>query len=140
VLISGWPRPLNGRLSERLVWDAPASATLGALQVRAVFTGGPGGVSKRAKVVVDERGLSADNATAAVGPGAVDLLTGNLAVTRDDASIARNGCARWARVPQDLRLRRPRVRLARRNRPRIDPWPMVKAQKAGRQHSLAGSA
>jgi RHS repeat-associated protein len=95
--VSAGPYPLTGGLSPKLVWDLPVSFPLGqrdgALQVRALFVGGPGGASKRADVTVDERGLSADNARAPVGAGDVDLLTGNLAVSRDDVSIASFGQA-----------------------------------------------
>lgn len=60
----------------------------GPYEVRGVFSGGSGGMSKTVRVALDERGLGADNATSSVGPGAVDLLTGNLSVGADDASVA----------------------------------------------------
>jgi RHS repeat-associated protein len=84
-------QPLTGGLSPALNWDVPATFPLsadwpGSYEVRAVFPGV--GVTKGASIQVDERGLSAKAAQATVGPGSVDLLTGNFSLSADDVSFA----------------------------------------------------
>jgi RHS repeat-associated protein len=86
--------PLTNGNSPVINWDVPVTwALLGAepgpLDVRARFSdgSGPGGSSKTTKVTFDPRGLGADNAKTAVGPGSVDLATGNLALTATDAAL-----------------------------------------------------
>jgi len=73
---------------------AHASSTLasagGALEVRAVLIGaepGVGGFTPLVHATVDRKFGSGKDATAQVGPGSVDLLTGNLTVRRTDVSI-----------------------------------------------------
>lgn len=86
-----------GRHSQKLIWDV--RTVLGALvpqetkiQVRAVFTGGPQEFKSRVSDVdLDDKGLSADNAKQAIGPGSVDLLTGNLSYSAADASLSSFG-------------------------------------------------
>ena len=60
------------------------------MQVRAVFSGdGTNGGFKSpvATVQIDEKGLSAGNAQESVGPGSVDLLTGNFSLSGGDATL-----------------------------------------------------
>jgi RHS repeat-associated protein len=86
-----------GRHSKKLIWDV--RTVLGALvpketkiQVRAVFTGGPQEFKSRVSDVdLDDKGLSADNAKQAIGPGSVDLLTGNFGYSATDASLSSFG-------------------------------------------------
>jgi RHS repeat-associated protein len=83
-----------GRHSQKLIWDVRTA--MGALvpkatqiQVRALFVGGPQEFkSQVANVDIDDKGLSADNAQAPIGPGSVDLLTGNLSYSATDAALS----------------------------------------------------
>jgi RHS repeat-associated protein len=58
-------------------------------QIRAVLSGPPGagGYTKPVKVEVDRDTGGPKDATAPVGPGSVDLLTGNLTLSRTDVSV-----------------------------------------------------
>ncbi len=89
--------PAPERRSQKLTWDV--RTVLGALvpaetqiQVRAVFTaGGQEFKSRVSDVDLDVKGLSADNATESIGPGSVDLLTGNFSYSATDASLSSFG-------------------------------------------------
>jgi RHS repeat-associated protein len=94
---AGVEHPIVDGRSEVLNWNVPETSMgmwgiterSGPYEIRAVFSGSaPGTVSKQVRVSLDERGLSADNASEQVGPGAVDLLTGNFSVSASDASVA----------------------------------------------------
>ncbi len=97
---SAWPLALTesekaARASNSLYFDAAhADQTLrekgGSIQVRAVFDGAPGieGYSAPVEATVNRKIGGAKDATAPVGPGTLDLLTGNLNVSRQDVSIA----------------------------------------------------
>ncbi len=61
----------------------------GPLQVRALFTGGLGGASTPVKLTFDRNQASA--ASTDVGPGSVNLLTGNYALGGTDVSVASYG-------------------------------------------------
>lgn len=90
-----WPLALSGvNKSEPLFFDvAHASSTLrsngGSVQVRAVFEGPPGvaGYSAPVEATVNKFVGGPRDATVTVGPGSVDLLTGNLSVRRTDVAI-----------------------------------------------------
>jgi RHS repeat-associated protein len=91
-----WPIPTEKKLASKpLYFDAAhASTTLrskgGSIQVRALFTaveGGPEGFSAPVEATVNRFLGGPHDARAAVGPGTVDLLTGNLTVNRSDVSI-----------------------------------------------------
>lgn len=94
--VSAWPVAVSGvKQSDPLYFDAAhASSALGSkggkIQVRAVFhaLGSGEGFSRPVDAKVDRFLGGPRDATAAVGPGTVDLLTGNLAVARTDVSIA----------------------------------------------------
>jgi len=82
-----------GRRTKKYVYDLhallPAPEILsGAWEFRAVFEG-PSGTFKSEPVVVelDRKGLSAGNATQSIGPGSVDLLTGNFNYGASDAAV-----------------------------------------------------
>jgi RHS repeat-associated protein len=82
-----------GRRTKKYVYDLhallPAPEILsGAWEFRAVFEG-PAGTFKSEPAVVelDRKGLSAGNATKPIGPGSVDLLTGNFNYEAADASV-----------------------------------------------------
>jgi RHS repeat-associated protein len=77
--------------TKKLVWDARNAiawgpAQEGKLQVRG-FMIGDESRTQVANVDVDFKGLSADNAKEAMGPGNVDLLTGNFNYQATDASL-----------------------------------------------------
>lgn len=89
---SSQSQPISGGTSPVLVWDVPTTFPLGGadgpIEVRGIFTGGNGGVTKAASFTLDATGLSADDAQTSVGPGQVNLLTGNFSYGVDDVSIA----------------------------------------------------
>jgi RHS repeat-associated protein len=89
------PGELSAHLTNPVYFDAAhASETLtkkgGTVQVRALFEGGAGyaGYSAPVEAVVNRYTGGPKDATAEVGPGTVDLLTGNFSVSRTDVSIA----------------------------------------------------
>lgn len=79
--------------SQPLFFDAAhASSELQAqgatIQVRALFEGGTGlGFSEPVEAKVDRRIGGSDDAVTPVGPGTLDLLTGNLNISETDVSI-----------------------------------------------------
>lgn len=96
-VISATSHPLDqpGQRTKKLIWDAAEALELAMLSpkpgpflVRAVFAGNGGYASKAVNVELDEKGLSSGNAHESVGPGSVDLLTGNFSYTATDASLA----------------------------------------------------
>jgi RHS repeat-associated protein len=88
-----WPINVTGKTSsDALYFDvAHVSEALtkrgGTVQVRALFEGGAGGYSAPVEAIVNRWTGGPNDATAEVGPGAVDLLTGNFVVSRSDVSI-----------------------------------------------------
>ncbi len=89
-----WPYfvPSGDRKSEPLYWDATAVAgNLAAkkLQIRAVLSGDPeaGGYTKPVSAEIQRHTGGPKDATAGVGPGSVDLMTGNYTISRTDLSI-----------------------------------------------------
>ncbi len=93
--VKKWPLALSGvQETEPLYFDAAhTTSTLrskgGTVQVRALFEGptGVAGFSAPVEATVNRFLGSPGDETAEVGPGTVDLLTGNLSVDRDDASV-----------------------------------------------------
>jgi RHS repeat-associated protein len=89
-----WPYFVKSgeRKSEPLYWDATAVAgNLAAkkLQIRAVLSGDPeaGGYTKPVSAEIQRHTGGPKDATAGVGPGSVDLMTGNYTISRTDLSI-----------------------------------------------------
>jgi RHS repeat-associated protein len=89
-----WPVPVKAGETESpaLYFNAARSAGAiweagGEVQVRAVFEGGSAGYSNPVKTTVNVKAGGPRDATTQVGPGSVDLLTGNFTVTRTDVSI-----------------------------------------------------
>jgi RHS repeat-associated protein len=87
--------PLNllGMHSPKLTWDAATTLKLmsqqpGPIELRAVFVGGPTADSPTVSAEIDATGLKAGNAQADIGPGDVDLITGNFGYTATDADLA----------------------------------------------------
>ncbi|MGW5402542.1 DNRLRE domain-containing protein [Streptomyces sp. NPDC003952] len=83
-----WPLALAAGKSPTLTWNATSTVTPdGTVQVRADFTG-PGAAavsSEPVRVVVDRKADGA--ATENVGPGSLNLLTGDLKVPATDVSL-----------------------------------------------------
>jgi RHS repeat-associated protein len=89
-----WPYKVDvsNRESKPLYWDASSLTGTGLtakVQIRAVLSGqvGAGGCTGPVTGEVDRSVGSPKDGIAGVGPGSVDLLTGNLTVTRNDVSI-----------------------------------------------------
>jgi RHS repeat-associated protein len=92
--ISKWPVPTSGFESEPLFFDAAhATSTLrkkgGPVEVRAVFEGPVEveGYSAPVEATVNRFIGGPKDAVAQLGPGTLDLLTGNLSVTHSDLLI-----------------------------------------------------
>ncbi|MGV9888492.1 DNRLRE domain-containing protein [Streptomyces sp. NPDC003395] len=101
--LASWPLALSGGKSPKLTWNATSTVNPdGAVQVRADFTG-PNSAATSSDpigVVVDR---SADGAaTQSVGPGSVNLLTGDYTLSGTDASFFGMSVSRTAssRTPQ----------------------------------------
>ncbi|MER8236507.1 DNRLRE domain-containing protein [Streptomyces sp. NPDC094049] len=84
--LAAWPVALTDGASPHLVWNATSTADPdGAVQIRADFSGpGGNGSADALRVVVDRTADGA--ATAGVGPGTVNLLTGGYGLGGNDAS------------------------------------------------------
>lgn len=89
-----WPVAVSGYESEPLYFDAGhATGELtekgGDVAIRALFEGpnGVAGYSEAAKAKIDPDKGGTRDATAQVGPGSLDLLTGSFTVARTDVSI-----------------------------------------------------
>lgn len=89
-----WPLATEGFESEPLYLEAGApvfglTEKGGVMEVRAVFEGikGVAGYSGAAKAKIDPNKGGTKDASASVGPGTVDLLTGSFTVSRTDVSI-----------------------------------------------------
>jgi RHS repeat-associated protein len=96
-VVSATSHPLDqpDRRTKKLIWDARTAIDLamltpkpGPFQLRAVFAGNGGHTSKAVNVELDPKGLSAGNAQTEVGPGSLDLLTGNFAYSATDAALS----------------------------------------------------
>ncbi|WP_145797188.1 DNRLRE domain-containing protein [Kitasatospora atroaurantiaca] len=86
--LTSWPAALTSGKSPALTWNATSTVNPdGTVQVRADFTG-PNSAAVSAepiKVIVDRKADGA--ATQNVGPGSVNLLTGDLTVSATDVSL-----------------------------------------------------
>ncbi|MFJ4679594.1 DNRLRE domain-containing protein [Kitasatospora sp. NPDC088783] len=83
-----WPVALNSGKSPSLTWNATSTVNPdGTVQVRADFTGPNNAAvsSEGIKAVVDRKATGA--ATQQIGPGTLNLLTGDLTVSATDASF-----------------------------------------------------
>ncbi|MBN8867448.1 MAG: hypothetical protein J0H98_07825 [Solirubrobacterales bacterium] len=91
---SSWPVSLDGSGNTPLLtWDAWSSSGLGSngpLEIQAVFydtSGQPQLTSDSVNVTLDRSAIGSKNASVSLGPGELDLVTGNLTVAEDDVSI-----------------------------------------------------
>lgn len=90
-----WPYEVDSiddRESEPLYWDASSlagSQGTAEVQIRAVLAGSPGasGYTKPVKAELDQNIGGTKDATTFMGPGSVNLLTGNFTISRTDVSI-----------------------------------------------------
>jgi RHS repeat-associated protein len=90
-----WPIDvdIDERSTAPLYWDARgvvgSSVSKAKIQIRAVLSGSPGasGYTQPVEVELDKATGGVKDAVAPVGPGSVDLLTGNFTVSRGDFSI-----------------------------------------------------
>lgn len=89
-----WPIAVSvdDRESKPLYWNAPTLADAkgtAKVQIRAVLSGSPGasGYTKPVEAQLDLNGGGWKDAITALGPGTVNLLTGNFTVSRSDVSI-----------------------------------------------------
>ncbi|MGX4735377.1 DNRLRE domain-containing protein [Kitasatospora griseola] len=83
-----WPVALNSGKSPSLTWNATSTVNPdGTVQLRADFTGPNNAAvsSEGVKAVIDRKATGA--ATQQVGPGTLNLLTGDLTVSATDASF-----------------------------------------------------
>ncbi|MGW4031211.1 DNRLRE domain-containing protein [Streptomyces sp. NPDC004838] len=85
--LTAWPVPMTGGKNAALVWNATSTVDPdGTVQIKADFTG-PGSASGSTQpltVVVDRNATGA--ATEEIGPGSVNLLTGDYALSSTDVS------------------------------------------------------
>lgn len=95
--ITAWPVELTGGKNEQLVWNATSTVDPdGSVQIKADFTGpnSASGSTQPLTVVVDR---NADGAAAQnIGPGSLNLLTGNYSIDETDASYYGMGLTRSA--------------------------------------------
>ena len=89
-----WPLAVSGFESEPLYFDTTSSwgeikNKGGPVEIRALFEGPTGiaGYSEANKTTIDLNAGSPKDATTAVGPGTLDLITGNFTIARTDVSI-----------------------------------------------------
>jgi RHS repeat-associated protein len=99
-----WPLAIKAGAheSEPLYWDAPEKEfpiAVAKFKTRAVLTGATGssGYTDPVEVGLNRNLGGPKDAVAEVGPGSVDLLTGNLSVGRTDVSISGFGSLEFAR-------------------------------------------
>jgi RHS repeat-associated protein len=82
----------SGADSPPISWNIPATPGLGstsqALEVRGVYNGSSATTTNTSRLLFDTKGLDGQTATELIGPGKVNLLTGNLAVSSADVSIS----------------------------------------------------
>lgn len=108
--LTAWPVALTNGSSPALTWNATDTVNPdGSIEIKADFTG-PGsasGSTKALTVVVDR---NADSATTeAVGPGSLNLLTGDFLLSETDVShfglsVERSASSRTPRATQDGQL------------------------------------
>ncbi len=85
--LAAWPVPMTGGKSAPLVWNATDTVDPdGSVQIKADFTGpnSATGSTEPLTVIVDRNASGA--ATGNVGPGSVNLLTGDYTLSATDAS------------------------------------------------------
>jgi RHS repeat-associated protein len=93
--VTAWPVPMTAGTTHLLRWNLPTTTGIaaadGPVQVRAIFTGGPGGNTQTKHATLDQKAFGSDYASEAVGPGSVNLITGNYQVADTDVQVASYG-------------------------------------------------
>ncbi|MEZ5171824.1 MAG: DNRLRE domain-containing protein [Acidimicrobiia bacterium] len=93
--IGSWPVSVTSGVTGRLSWEAATTTGIdnedGPIQVRAVLSGTPSGNTPAVATTLDQNAFGGFYATADVGPGSVNVVTGNLAVVAGDVSVASFG-------------------------------------------------
>ncbi|MEU2618112.1 DNRLRE domain-containing protein [Streptomyces sp. NPDC007157] len=85
--LTSWPAPLTAGKSAKLTWNTTSTVNPdGDIQVRADFTGSAAPASSDSIGVVVDRGADGA-ATTDVGPGTLNLLTGDYGLSATDASF-----------------------------------------------------
>lgn len=96
--VSAWPLALSNGVAPTLVWDMPGTTRPlpehginwqnGEVEVRAVFIepNDQEYASASVKVTLDQDAAGTADATEPIGPGSLDLLSGNFSLARDDVS------------------------------------------------------
>jgi len=85
--LTSWPAPLTSGKSAKLTWNATSTVNPdGDIQLRADFTGSGASASSDPISVVVDRGADGA-ATTEVGPGKLNLLTGDYNLSATDASF-----------------------------------------------------
>jgi RHS repeat-associated protein len=86
--VSSTSQPLTSGATQTLVWDAATTLQADTLvQIRAHFDADPAAPSTTVSASYKPNGVGADYAREQLGPGSVDLLTGNFILTEGDVSI-----------------------------------------------------
>jgi YD repeat-containing protein len=89
--VTTWPVTMTAGASPTLVWNLPATSGIdaadGPVQVRATFTGGPGGTTQTVHATLDQKAFGNDYASDEIGPGTVNLITGNYTVSDTDVEV-----------------------------------------------------
>ncbi len=89
--VTAWPVPMTAGTTHLLRWSLPATAGIdaadGPVQVRALFTGGPGGNTQTKHATLDQKAFGSDYASEQVGSGSVNLVAGDYQISDTDASI-----------------------------------------------------
>ncbi|WP_394812939.1 DNRLRE domain-containing protein [Streptomyces boetiae] len=95
--LTAWPVPLANGENAPLVWDAAGTVTPdGTIEIKADFTGSGGvsGSTQPLTVVVDRQADGA--ATEEIGPGSLNLLTGDYTISESDTSYYEMAVSRTA--------------------------------------------
>lgn len=91
--ISSWPVPVDSNMSEDYSWNAWGTTGLtasGPLQLRAVFVNTATSATYATPAIdltLNPSATGSTRETVVIGPGEVDLLTGNLTIMQDDVNI-----------------------------------------------------
>jgi RHS repeat-associated protein len=89
--VASWPVPMAGGTTHLLRWNLPATSGIdaadGPIQVRAVFTGSSGGNTQTRHATLDQKAFGSDYASEEIGPGSVNLITGNYQVADTDVQV-----------------------------------------------------
>ena len=93
--IGSWPVSVTSGVTDRLSWEAATTSGIdngdGPIQVRAVLAGTPSGNTPAVAATLDQNAFGGFFATADLGIGSVNTVTGNLSVTAGDVLVSSYG-------------------------------------------------